>query len=239
MHKETTYNDITTAQPFLEILPENEDIFAESNLFLAKHLLPLVSIDLSIIHSEWQGKIHLLNPIEPYECYIGSETTQFANEFANENWFVMKLNDKYRYEWLGDRKYFALENSECDADLRKHSQEMHLDYSQVKQRFLATGKVISGSDVAYENDEPTVLLNQLGGDANYGNWNHPISDHFELKIINEDTDGEVAHVYDQNGLRYYFIASASGWEYCNHGADDILMFYQPETKRVLYTFDWT
>ena len=56
--------------------------------------------------------------------------------------------------------------------------------------------------------------------------------------MEQDDDGFV-HIFDQQQRRYYFIASASGWEYCNHGADNILMFYQPETRRVLFTFDWT
>ncbi|MEF9967465.1 MAG: hypothetical protein RR766_03050, partial [Longicatena sp.] len=80
--------------------PDHEVVFAPSSLFLAQHLLPLISIDLSAINPAWQGKIHLLNPIEPYECYIGSDTTEFSDAFANENWFIMQLNQQNQYEWL-------------------------------------------------------------------------------------------------------------------------------------------
>lgn len=231
--------DITTPEPYLTLLPENESIFAPSSAFLAKHLLPLLSIDLSEVNPEWQGKVHLVNPIEPYECYIGSETTAFANEYANENWFIMQLNQQDQYEWLGRKEYFALENPDCDADLKQHSQEMHDDYLKVKQRLKETGKIISSSSVEYQSESPTTLLDQLGGEVDGGNWTHPIDQHFDLKYVNENTDDQEIHIFDHEGQRYYFIAGVAGWEYCSHGADWILMFYQPETRRVLYTFDWT
>ena len=66
-----------------------------------------------------------------------------------------------------------------------------------------------------------------------------LDQYFDLQIIEERTDHEEVHIYDKQGNRYYFIACASSWQYCTSGADDILMFYQPETRRVLFTFDWT
>lgn len=231
--------DITTTQTYLTLLPENEAVFAPESAFLANHLLPLVSIDLATIKHEWQGKIHLINPIEPYECYIGSETTEFADEFANENWFILQLDDQNRYEWLGNKYYFRMENPDCNDELKKHSQKMHQDYLKVKSRFTETGNITSSSSIEYKSTTPTTLLDQLGGEVDYGNWCSPIDQFFDLKIINEDTDEQEVHVYDHAGLRYYFIAGVAGWEYCCHGADWIMMFYQPETKRVLFTFDWT
>lgn len=231
--------EITTIQPYLTLLPDNEAVFAPKSAFLAKHLLPLISIDLSVVNPKWQGKIHLINPIEPYECYIGSETTEFADEFANENWFILQLNDENQYEWLGNPNYFQLENPDCDEELKQHSQEMHQDYLELKARFKETGKIITSSSIQYNSTSIATLLDQLGGEVDYGNWCSPIDQHFDLKCINEDTDEQEIHLYDQQGQRYYFIAGVAGWDYCSHGADWILMFYQPETKRVLFTFDWT
>lgn len=231
--------NITTTQPYLTLLPDNDAVFAPESTFLAKHLLPLVSIDLSAVNAEWQGKIHLINPIEPHDSYIGSYTQGHHNQYANENWFILQMDDHNRYQWLGEKDYFYAEHSDCDADMKKHSQDMSQDYLALKNRFKETGKLIPTSDIRYKNAEPTTLLNQLGGETYGGNWLSPIDEHFDLQFIHEDTDEQEVHLYDRGGHRYYFIASASGWEYCLHGADDILMFYQPETKRVLFTFDWT
>lgn len=232
--------EITTAQDFLKLLPDSDAVFTSKDAFLAKHLLPLISIDLAQINPEWQGWIHLVNPIEPYECYIGSETAEFHNEFAHENWFILQLDEQSQYHWLADQHYFILENKSHPsyAEVLPHSQAMHEDFRQVKQRFLEQKRVISTSDVNYQNNKPTILLNQLGGDAEYGNWCYPIEEQLKLENIEQD-DNCFVHIFDQQQQRYYFIASASGWEYCNHGADNILMFYQPETRRVLFTFDWT
>ncbi|MFC2993833.1 hypothetical protein ACFODO_00790 [Acinetobacter sichuanensis] len=230
--------EITTIQPYLTLLPDNEAVFAPKSAFLAKHLLPLISIDLSVVNPKWQGKIHLINPIEPYECYIGSETTEFADEFANENWFILQLNDENQYEWLGNPNYFQLENPDCDEELKQHSQEMHQDYLELKARFKETGKIITRCQLKYPDDDPVILLEQLGGEVSRSNWHTPINEYFNVTHINEKTDEEI-EIHDYQGRRYYFVASVPGWRYCIHGADDILIFYQPETKRVLFTFDWT
>ena len=70
-----------------------------------------------------------------------------------------------------DQHYFILENKSHPSytEVLTHSQEMHEDFRRVKQRFLEQKRVINTSDVNYQNDKPTILLNQLGGDAEYGN----------------------------------------------------------------------
>ncbi len=239
--------NITTAQPYLTILPENDQVFAASDMFLAKHMLPLVSIDLSVINPEWQGLIHLVNPVEPADCYIGDYTPEYHNDFAGQNWFILQLDENNHYQWLGQRQYFILENDNhhelCFGQMQPHSEAMHKDYLKVKARFKETGEMISTSclkfDLEFRQTHPNILLNWIGGEFSVSNYISPLDQYFDLKIIDRRTDDEEVHIYDKQGRRYYFIACASGWQYCTSGADDILMYYQPETKRVLYTFDWT
>ncbi len=38
---------------------------------------------------------------------------------------------------------------------------------------------------------------------------------------------------------YKFIAEVAAYNYCGTGADAILMFYEPDSRMVLITFDWT
>jgi hypothetical protein len=35
------------------------------------------------------------------------------------------------------------------------------------------------------------------------------------------------------------VAEVSGYAYCEEGADSILLFYEPESRTVLFTFDWS
>ena len=238
--------NITEPQPYLTLLPENEDVFAPDNAFLAKHLLPLVSIDLATVNPEWRGKIHLVNPIEPADCYIGSYTEAFYNQFAAENYFILQLDKNNHYQWLGEKRYFILENENhaeiCFNQMQPHSEKIHKDFLEVKARFKETREIISTSDLEFDpkfrQENPSILLNWIGGEFGVSNYITPLDQYFDLQFIDQKPDNEEVHVYDKQGHRYYFIACASGW-HCTSGADDILMYYQPETKSVLFTFDWT
>ena len=123
--------------------------------------------------------------------------------------------------------------------MQPHSDQMHKDYLEVKARFKETGKMTSTDQFINQYAEPNTLLNWIGGEFSVSNYISPLDQYFDLQIIEERADHEEVHIYDKQGNRYYFIACASGWQYCTSGADDILMYYQPETKRVLFTFDWT
>ncbi|QVN20136.1 hypothetical protein [Burkholderia pyrrocinia] len=52
--------DVVTPQPGLKVYPSDADVFAEPAAALARHLHPLVSIDLSAVDPSWQDWIHLL-----------------------------------------------------------------------------------------------------------------------------------------------------------------------------------
>ena len=151
-----------------------------------------------------------------------------------------KLNNFHRTQVI-------LENENhqeiCFGQMQPHSDAMHKDYLKVKARFKETGEMISSShlkfDLEFRKQHPNILLNWIGGEFSVSNYISPLDQYFNLQFINRRTDDEEVHVYDKQDRRYYFIACASGWQYCTSGADDILMYYQPETKRVLFTFDWT
>ncbi len=38
---------------------------------------------------------------------------------------------------------------------------------------------------------------------------------------------------------FIFVADVAGYQYCEHGADAILMFYEPKSRIVLFTYDWS
>ncbi|WP_423761604.1 hypothetical protein [Burkholderia sp. NLJ2] len=52
--------DIVTPQSGLKVYTSDANAFAELASGLARHLHPLVSIDLSAVDPSWQGRIHLL-----------------------------------------------------------------------------------------------------------------------------------------------------------------------------------
>ena len=41
------------------------------------------------------------------------------------------------------------------------------------------------------------------------------------------------------GKSFFFVASVADYNWCATGADSILLFYEPENRIALFTFDWT
>jgi hypothetical protein len=101
--------DIFEVTPFLRPFPDASEVFNEPIAQYAKHLHPLISIDLSVIDSSWSGWIHVVSPIEPYNGCVGEYTTSFHNDYLRENWIAFCLENG-RYSLLGDIRYFLLEN---------------------------------------------------------------------------------------------------------------------------------
>ncbi len=241
--------NIVEPQPWLRVFPDSADIFAESDDYLQKHLHPLVSLELSIVNPTWSGRIHLLSPIEPYECYIGDHTKAFHNEYTCENWISFRLDDDGRYRFLGDRRYFFLENDELQTEhdwlrpeLEKHYLKQHASYEAAIHRFHQYGglyqpkrfKLLEKSESAHE---PMTLLDQVGGQVGCGNWTGcpPVPSAFRLNTEDDD------HVFPTmaSGDRFTFIAGVPGYHYRDAGADWILLFYEPNSRIALMTFDWT
>lgn len=91
----------------LRAFPKAEDIFTKDQQWLRKHFLPLMSIDLAELNPEWAGqKVYMLSPFEPYEVYIGYNTTEYHNEYTAPNWVTFKLTDDNKFEFLGNEGFF-------------------------------------------------------------------------------------------------------------------------------------
>ncbi len=60
----------------------------------------------------------------------------------------------------------------------------------------------------------------------------------------KDTLSQKGEFIDEITIRYkdedfIFVGDVAGWSYCENGADAILMFYEPKSRIVLFTFDWS
>ena len=98
----TTREEIQELNDHLQAFPKAEDIFVKEQPWLKNHFLPLMSIDLAEINPEWAGqKVYMLAPFEPYEGYIGDNTTEYHNEYTAPNWLAFRLTDDNKFEFLG------------------------------------------------------------------------------------------------------------------------------------------
>jgi len=200
-----------------------------------------VSIDLSAVNADWRGWVHLVSPIEPFDDTLGAGGSQYFNYYLRENWLAFRCIDN-RYSLLGDFRYFQLENPAVGkgthAILEKQYAEQQASYETIHARHLRHGGLYRFDPERKEGDDPYLnrkqlpLLNQLGGAAPGGNWENT-----DLPLVSED--GDNPRPLTEDGRPFQFIACATGYNYREDGADDILLFYDPQSKIALLTFDWT
>ena len=87
-------------------------------------------------------------------------------------------------------------------------------------------------------------MNRLGGENSFSNWTTSIeSDEypkaFDMKLDREEglPDDGISITY--KGNPFYFIAETASYNWYDGGIDGIIMFYEPLSRIVLYTFDFT
>lgn len=239
--------DIKLPEPFLDVFPDASNVFVDPVDCYLKHLLPLVSVDLSSVDHSLSGKVHLVSPVEPTDGVIGEETRSFHTYYCRPNWIGFKLNELNKYELLGDFRFFERQhesdNAERTEELELQSVRFHAAYDLAIQRFRHHGSLrffATGVDETPRTElEP--IIDQLGGFTPRGNWQ--ASSDFPL----DDSDPTNVVPLSMNGRRFQFIASATPWRYAQDdgssewmqfGADGILLFFEPVERIVLQTFEW-
>lgn len=250
--------DVRALQPGLTAFPG--DVFVPEQRWLAAHLLPLISIDLGILRPHLAGTAaHMLCPIEPWEGYIGNGTEHRHNAYAAHNWFAFELTQDNRYRFLGNEGYFhcAPEHERTFAQnpyAKQHVAAMRESYVKARAYFEATGRLASYSLYGDGEAWETAYLDSLGGEICHGNWTgHPPPP--AAFVLTDEAGayqkGGLTYRHDSSdlvddgvritykGKSFFFVASVAGYNWCATGADSILLFYEPENRIALFTFDWT
>lgn len=223
-------------------VPFPSDIFVAEQPYLKDNFFPLLSIDLGELNDDFKGTVvHMINPLEPFEQYIGSYTKDYYTDFVGENWIAFQLTEDNKYKFLGKEEYFLTssihkELLNLDSYNAEHIKEMRDSYPERKAYFQKHGKLFS-----YSEDEDTSYLDQLGGEVWEGNWtgHPPPPPAFQLTYTDTEKNGIEDISITYKGERFYYIADVAGYNWMAQGADSILMFYEPNSRIVLFTFDWT
>lgn len=240
--------DIQTVQPYLTVFPDAKDVFAEPVEKYAAHIHPLLSIDLSAVNPTWQGKIHLVLPIEPHESLMGEYTQAFHNDYLKPNWIAFRLNADNQFELLGDFRFFAQADTHFKAPYAHFSDELNQHYvgshnglNEAKARFEKYQALYYATDKKplekRPEDKPMNLLDQLGGGVGDANWTS-YCDGIDMNMDDEDDIYPISPA----GNRFYFIAGVPAWHYITNsygGADWIVLFYEPIERIAWMTFDYS
>ena len=219
----------------IDYFPEASAVFSATQPWLEKHLLPLVSFDLaSLDPALGDVRLHFIKPVEPYNGCIGDNAWAIHTDYCSENWLCFHLEDDGTYRFLAEEDYFIGENAAPDA--QKYFAEVRASYQQIKQFYRENGVVVEWLD--------DYGLPSFGGPPSflspcyYGNWStiEPPA----AFTIDEDYDdwGKEADIRYQ-GKRFICIAADAGYYWGKGGADTIYLLYEPHSRLVLMTFDYT
>ena len=92
------------------------------------------------------------------------------------------------------------------------------------------------------------LLDDIGGGFWYGNWTEgaDIPKAFQLSLppagtklanLDELPDDGIKITY--NGNPFHYIANVAGYNYCAGSADAIILMYEPVSRTVLFTYNYS
>ena len=219
----------------IDYFPEASAVFSAEQPWLEKHLLPLVSFDLaSLDPALGDVRLHFIKPVEPYNCYLGDKAWATHTDYCHENWLCFHLEDDGTYRFLAEEDYFIGENAAPDA--QKYFAEVRASYQQIKQLYHESGVVVEKLD---KNGLP-----RFGSPPSFlpyfyqGNWSTmapPAA--FTTGEDYDDWSKESDIRYQDK--RFICIATDAGYNWGEGGADTIFLLYEPHSRLVLMTFDYT
>ena len=240
--------EIQELNDHLQAFPKAEDIFVKEQPWLKNHFLPLMSIDLAEINPDWAGqKLYMLCPFEPYEGYIGDNTTEYHNEYTAPNWLAFRLTDDNKFEFLGKEGYFertAIHHWDFDSEEEELFREMADNYEKSKENLAKYGTLVNLHYPEYNGKlNRETFLEILGGEPQYGNWCSTIEDEeypkaFKMNIEDGEEDDEVVFDISYKGNPFYLISEATAYHWMGAGGY-IIMLYEPVSRIVLFTFDYS
>ena len=216
----------------IDYFPEASTVFSAAQPWLEKYLLPLASFDLASLDPAL-GDVRL-HFIKPNEGCIGGDTQVTYTDYCGANWLCFHLEDDGTYRFLAEEDYFLGENAAPDA--QKYFAKVRASYRQIKQLYRESGVVVQWLD--HYN------LPCFGGPPIFlpyfyqGNWSTiepPAAFTTGEDYDNWDKEADIRY----QGRRFICIAIDASYHWGEGLADTIFLLYEPHSRLVLMTFDYT
>ncbi len=251
-----TYCDLHHLIDGLRLFPDPNDVFARDVALHCRYLLPLATIDLSLVNPEFSGKAHFIQPIEPQDGVVGEGGDEYFTYHTRRN-FVGYVYDGDRCVFDGDFHYFERHRLGSRNELTEresHIQKCYDDhYRIVRDGYdLARNHVSKYGMLHKRNSEPPYtpsdrlrIAMYIGGRSEGGNW--ASDDGFPIDWgRSERNDGgfdfNVAPL-TADERRFEFVGQIPVycyvWSERSTLSCDLVMFFDPVDRVALTTFDWS
>lgn len=233
------------ATEFFQPFPDPQTVFSRDVEKHCEYLLPLATIDLARVDPKLNGRGHFIQSFEPWDGVVGDGGDAYFNHYCRENYIGYQYNDDGRCELMTDFKFFELARSPDNEILSDLYAKVRSGFAKTRAHFETYGVIHSRfRKPPYQPEHRNELIREIGAPSEGGNW--PTYD-FPLHREKMDVDGEeVDHIVPltEDGRLFIFVGALQAWHYAQYdehfGFDcDLLLFYDPETRIGLTTFDWS
>lgn len=161
----------------------------------------------------------------PNAGLLGETTPDHHNEWAGTNWISFELNDDSLMRFLGPRRYFGVQNPDVADDLRSWYDE--------SERQFGAGRSAPASRAC----RPARTLHwsiSWVGEPGYGNW---VAFRPPAALASVSPIRSVPRCGSPTDARSPSSQPRPAPMGRTHGPDAILMFFEPETRTSVFTFD--
>ena len=239
------YAPLYEATEFFTPFPDPESVFSRDVDAHCGYLLPLATIDLSHIDPRVEGRAHFIQPIEPWDGVVGQGGDAYFTYYCRENYVGYRYDASGRCELDTDFEYFAFARSSDDPPLCEYYKDVRSGFSKARHHFHAHGGLHGRyGRPPYKPADRVELTKYIGDPSSGGNW--PETVRFPMHWGTTLIDGEeVQHIVPltEDGRPLLFVGQLPSYnwvltERCALGCD-LLLFYDPQTRTGLTTFDWS
>ncbi|MGJ7543092.1 hypothetical protein [Variovorax sp. LT1R16] len=230
------------APPGFAPYPDPVDVFATALDEHVKVFHPLLTVPAAQIDPAWTGQFHFVLPIEPYDGALGEGGLAYYGPHCGEAWIKFVREDS-KYRFAGDWRYFEINRERGDTEAEHWYDVINRSYMEHRRAWHEDGRMTKGFRDSY-------WVNQLGGRATAGNWSNALRSEADvirwgrkphrLMGLEETIDGDTfVHPLNEQGQPYRLVGILTGYLYRDHGADKLLLFYDPSSSSVLLMLDFS
>lgn len=229
----------------LTLAPLHESVFKRP-VFSAKYMFPLLSFELSDVFEDLSGPIHFIDPIEPYDGCIGGFTAEHHSYYCRENWISFKVKDGL-YDFEGPEDYFAKAYwkthdvpDSVHASVREDWKTAVDDFYVERAANYNNWRAALSKDLGANLRDHGVRRDNFGGRPWDANWVHTVDFPMVAQDGMMELDGEPLpntfhYPLTEDGRRFRYVGFVESFDWrCA-----IHLFFDPEERRALQTFDWT